>query len=173
MRLEDWRRAGRETTYNGHTVFYRDEGEGDAVLCIHGFPTASWDWERVWPGLTDRFRAIAPDMLGFGFSAKPPDYPYSILDQATLHERLLAELGVPRAHVLAHDYGDTVAQELLARAAEGRAAFEIRSICFLNGGLFPEQHSSATSTSASGGASGGLAPDRVLAEYFTFVDAVG
>ena len=170
MRLDDWRRGGRETTYEGHTVFYRDDGAGDAVLCIHGFPTASFDWQRVWPGLTERFRAIAPDMLGFGFSAKPPDYPYSILDQATLHERLLAELGVERAHVLAHDYGDTVAQELLARANEGRAAFEIRSICFLNGGLFPEQHRprlvQRLLNSPAGPLVGRLLSERSLAKSF-------
>jgi pimeloyl-ACP methyl ester carboxylesterase len=108
------------------------------VLCIHGFPTASWDWHAIWGGLTQRHRVIAPDMIGFGYSAKPRDYEYSIRDQATLHEALLDQLGVRSAHVLAHDYGDTVAQELLARA--GDSSFAIRSICFLNGGLFPEIH---------------------------------
>jgi pimeloyl-ACP methyl ester carboxylesterase len=61
------------------------------------------------------------------------------MDQATLHEELLAALGIERAHLLAHDYGDTVAQELLARQAEQETRpFTIRSVCFLNGGLFPE-----------------------------------
>jgi pimeloyl-ACP methyl ester carboxylesterase len=78
-------------------------------------------------------------MIGFGFSAKPPDYAYSILDQAALHEALLAHLGVDSVHVLAHNYGDTVVQELLARQAEQeQPALLIRSVCFLNGGLFPE-----------------------------------
>jgi pimeloyl-ACP methyl ester carboxylesterase len=83
-------------------------------------------------------------MIGFGFSAKPPDYAYSILDQATLHEALLAELGVARVHVLAHDYGVSVGQELLARALDrartGAAGVALRSVCLLNGGLFPETH---------------------------------
>ena len=50
-------------------------------------------------------------------------------------------LGLQRFHVLAHDYGDTVAQELLAREnAAAPAARRWRSVCFLNGGLFPETH---------------------------------
>jgi pimeloyl-ACP methyl ester carboxylesterase len=142
--LEDWRAGGRSFTYRGHAVFYRDDGSGPAVVCVHGFPTASFDWHRLWPRLTADWRVVAPDMLGFGFSAKPRPYPYSIMDQAALHEALLAELGVDRAVILAHDYGDTVAQELLARFAERRAArgagLEIRGVCFLNGGLFPETH---------------------------------
>jgi pimeloyl-ACP methyl ester carboxylesterase len=142
--LDAWRAAGRETGHRGHRVFFREEGSGDALVCLHGFPTASWDWHAVWPALCRRFRVVAPDMIGFGFSDKPRDYDYSILDQADLHESLLAELGVRRVHVLAHDYGDTVAQELLARfedrRAEGRPGLELRSVCFLNGGLFPEVH---------------------------------
>jgi pimeloyl-ACP methyl ester carboxylesterase len=142
--LEQWQRSGRTFSYRGHPIFYREEGEGEALLCIHGFPTASWDWHRVWPELRKHHRLIAADMIGFGLSAKPVEHDYSIFDQATLHEELLASLGITRCHVLAHDYGDTVAQELLARYEERRegagALPELLSICFLNGGLFPESH---------------------------------
>jgi pimeloyl-ACP methyl ester carboxylesterase len=143
MRLDDWHAAGRTFEHAGHDVFYRDEGAGSAIVCIHGFPTASWDWHRVWPGLVARHRVVAPDMLGFGFSAKPRGHAYSIMEQADLHEALLASLGVDEAIVFAHDYGDTVAQELLARHEERVAAtrpLRIRGVCFLNGGLFPEAH---------------------------------
>jgi pimeloyl-ACP methyl ester carboxylesterase len=51
---------------------------------------------------------------------------------------LLEDCGVTNCHVLAHDYGDTVAQELLARERVGRAP--VSSMVFLNGGLFPETH---------------------------------
>lgn len=131
-------------SYRGHPVFYRDEGAGEVLVCIHGFPTASWDWHRVWPALIQRFRVIAPDMIGFGFSDKPKTYAYSVLDQATLHEVLLDSLGICQIHILAHDYGDTVAQELLARYEErlnwGMRGLEIKSVCLLNGGIFPETH---------------------------------
>jgi pimeloyl-ACP methyl ester carboxylesterase len=144
MQLEDWRATGHSFRYRGYRVFYRTEGCGEALLCLHGFPTASWDWHRLWPHLTQRFRVIAPDFLGFGFSDKPRDYPYSIFDQATLAESLLCALGIRRCHVLAHDYGDTVAQELLARyiarKRQGLDYIELGSVCLLNGGLFPEAH---------------------------------
>lgn len=144
MELEEWRRLGKTFSHRDHAIFYREDGEGEALLCIHGFPTASWDWHRLWPELRKRFRVVAPDMVGFGFSAKPVDYDYSIFDQATLHEELLASLRIDRCHVLAHDYGDTVAQEMLARFEErGRGAPplpDLLSVCFLNGGLFPESH---------------------------------
>jgi pimeloyl-ACP methyl ester carboxylesterase len=144
MTLDEWRQAGRSFRHAGHPIFYRDEGTGPAIVCIHGFPTASWDWHRLWTRLTAAHRVIAPDMIGFGFSAKPRPYPYSIMDQATLHESLLEALGVGSAVVLAHDYGDTVAQELLARHEERRAkgvrGLVLRGVCLLNGGLFPETH---------------------------------
>ncbi len=133
-----WQVGGRWFSHRGHRVFYRVEGQGPPLVCIHGFPTASWDWHRIWPVLCTRFRVIAPDMLGFGFSDKPRRYAYTIAGQATLHEALLEALGCREVHVLAHDYGDTVAQELLARQAEGRARLQLRSVCLLNGGLFPE-----------------------------------
>jgi len=69
------------------------------------------------------------------------NYTYSITDQARLHEAFVAHLGVEEAHLLVHDYGVSVAQEMLAAFAErGTNGFQILSCCFLNGGLFPELH---------------------------------
>lgn len=143
--LDAWRDAGARFLHRGHDVFYRVTGAAGAepvLLCIHGFPTASWDWHLVWDRLAARFgRVVAPDMIGFGFSAKPRPYDYGIADQADLHEALLRRLGIRRVHVLAHDYGDTVAQELLARHEERRPdGIALESVCLLNGGLFPETH---------------------------------
>jgi pimeloyl-ACP methyl ester carboxylesterase len=145
MDLDRWRSdaSARTFRHRSHAIFYRVGGEGPTVLAIHGFPSASWDWHALWPELTRRFRVIAADMIGFGWSDKPRDYDYSILDQASLQEALCREVGAERVHVLAHDYGDTVTQELLARQLSGegvRAGLTIESVCLLNGGLFPEAH---------------------------------
>lgn len=151
---EAWRAAGCYFDYRGQRIYYRDSGvtTKPALLLIHGFPSASWDWHGLWAPLAERFRLIAPDMIGFGFSAKPRGWGYSIHDQADLHAALCARLGLSEVHVLAHDYGVSVAQELLARheaallppplAGEGRGGdvLGLRSIVFLNGGLFPETH---------------------------------
>lgn len=142
--LHDWLAAGRYFSHEGRRIFYRDQGSGPVLLCLHGYPTASWDWHRVWPLLVGRYRLIAPDLLGFGFSDKPRDHAYSIAGQATRVEALLATLGVGTVHLLAHDYGDTVAQELMARRharlQAGLAGIDLSTVTLLNGGLFPESH---------------------------------
>lgn len=135
MTPEEWRAGGTSFDWRGHRMFCRVEGTGEPLLLIHGFPTASWDWWKLWPGLTARYRCLTVDMLGYGFSAKPRDAAYSIVRQADLQEALLAREGVTGAYrLLAHDYGLSVAQELLARRAN------VRGVCLLNGGMFPEQH---------------------------------
>lgn len=138
-----WRAAGDLFSWQGHSIFYRDDGAGTtALLLIHGFPTASWDYAQLWPSLRARFdRLVTLDMLGFGFSDKPAAHRYTLMEQADLHEALLSKLGVRRIHILAHDYGVSVAQELLARHLEHRPGMaEIESVALLNGGLFPETH---------------------------------
>ncbi|UUY10676.1 alpha/beta hydrolase [Pseudomonas sp. J452] len=139
--LDEWRAQGQGFTFKGHSIRYWVAGAVDAepLLLIHGFPTASWDWHYLWQALAQRYRVIACDMLGFGYSAKPRGHAYSLLEQADLQQALLAQLGIAGpVHVLAHDYGDSVAQELLARHHEGR--IQLASCVFLNGGLFPETH---------------------------------
>lgn len=137
--LADWCAQGQEFSFCGHDIRYWTTGQGEPLLLIHGFPTASWDWHYLWAALADKYHVIACDMLGFGNSAKPRGHAYSLLEQADLQQALLAHLGVDKAvHVLAHDYGDSVAQELLARHQQGR--FALASCVFLNGGLFPESH---------------------------------
>ena len=137
--LDDWRSRGRGLSFRGHAIRYWTAGEGEPLLLIHGFPTASWDWHYLWQPLAQRYRVIACDMLGFGYSAKPRGHVYDLLEQADLQQALLAHLNVTEpVHVLAHDYGDSVAQELIARHQEGRLA--LASCVFLNGGLFPETH---------------------------------
>ncbi|MED5491875.1 MAG: alpha/beta hydrolase [Pseudomonadota bacterium] len=124
--------------YRGHQIRWWEAGAGEPLLLIHGFPSGSWDWHYLWDALAKRYRVIALDMIGFAFSDKPRSYPYDLIDQADLQQALMAHLQIADYHVLAHDYGDSVAQELLARH-EGGAGF-LRSMCFLNGGLFPETH---------------------------------
>jgi len=137
--LRAWRKCGQSFVFRGRTIRYWVAGQGEPLLLIHGFPTASWDWHYLWQPLAQRNLVIACDMLGFGDSAKPLDHDYCLLEQADLQQALLDHLHVRQpVHVLAHDYGDSVAQELLARHHEGR--FQMASCVFLNGGLFPETH---------------------------------
>ena len=136
-----WAQARRILDTGRQRIAYWCAGDPEAppLLLIHGFPSASWDWHYLWQPLAERFRVMACDMLGFGFSDKPTRHRYSLLEQADVQQLLLAKLSEERpVHVLAHDYGDSVAQELIARHNEGRAS--LASCVFLNGGLFPETH---------------------------------
>lgn len=137
--LPDWHAHRQTFQFRGHDIAYWHAGAGEPLLLIHGFPTASWDWHYQWQPLAERYQVLACDMLGFGYSAKPRRHRYSLMEQADLQQALLAQLKVSGpVHLLAHDYGDSVAQELLARHQEGR--LKIASCVFLNGGLFPETH---------------------------------
>lgn len=139
--LEDWQQGGKWFSYGGHAIFSRMAGQGDPLVLLHGFPTSSWDWNRLWPMLAQHHQVLTLDMLGFGFSDKPTLYAYSIEDQADLFEGWIAALGLKSVSLLAHDYGSSVAQELLAREQEGLLPFRLQQVCFLNGALFPEVHS--------------------------------
>ncbi len=148
IQFDTWKETAKSFQYRNYNISYHDERQAEeqdeVLLCIHGFPTASWDWNLMWPDLIQKYRVIAPDMIGFGFSDKPRNYEYNIQDQAILFESLLDSLDIHSVHILAHDYGDTVAQELLARFEDRKKAgiegLQIKSICLLNGGLFPETH---------------------------------
>ncbi len=144
--ITDWKKTGKFLNVNSHQIFVVDTLPVDAaktketIFLIHGFPTSSWDWTKIWESLSRDYRLVAMDMLGFGFSDKPSSHTYSIHEQADIIEDIVSQLRLKKFHVLAHDYGDTVAQELLARQNKRTGQGEWTSICFLNGGLFPETH---------------------------------
>ncbi len=142
MTLDEWQRQGEYLTVDGQQIFIRHAGDksAPALLLIHGYPSASWDWEGMWDALTERYYVITLDMLGFGLSDKPKNARYLISEQADICQAVLRQCGVSDYHILAHDYGDTVAQELLSRQVHTDNEFYIGSVCFLNGGLFPETH---------------------------------
>ncbi|MEO9850101.1 MAG: alpha/beta hydrolase [Reichenbachiella sp.] len=138
--LDQWYGSAKTFTWYEHLIIYKEcLSDNETLLLIHGFPTASYDWWKIWEPLSNKFSLLAPDMLGFGYSAKPSGFPYSIMKQADLILDLLKEKGINKFHILAHDYGDTVAQEILARATKDNR-LNIKSVCLLNGGIFPEAH---------------------------------
>lgn len=143
-----WEAGGHFMNWQGHRIFYRDDrpgGEGDKVwptlVFIHGFPTSSWDWQGIWPGLRSQYRLIAMDLLGFGFSDKPAGFDYRIEQQTDVVDALLKHLNVQRATVVVHDYGVSLGQELLYRMqTQKQRPCDMDGMLFLNGGLFPETH---------------------------------
>ncbi|MEM7570213.1 MAG: alpha/beta hydrolase [Pseudomonadota bacterium] len=139
-----WEQLVSYQTINGHKIAVAQQRAETAahrpLLLLHGFPTCTWDFYKIWPQLAEGRTLIAPDFLGFGLSDKPKGHIYSIAEQADICEAVLAEANAADIDVLAHDYGTTVAQELLARQREGTAKLAINRTIFLNGGILPEGH---------------------------------
>ena len=143
-----WKLEEQIFEYKGYRLSYHDSRDKskEVVVLLHGFPTSSYDWHLIWPELSSDYRLIAMDMLGFGFSDKPDNIQYSISLQTDILEALLKELDIKKVHLLAHDYGDNVAQEIIARDIENKIDYlpKVTSIMLLNGGLFPETHQATT-----------------------------
>ena len=96
----------------GVRVHYLEAGrpQAPALVLIHGFCTSTFVWREVIVPLAEAgFRVVAPDLLGFGFSAKPADGEYTIEAQARLIVGLLDALGVGRASLVGSSYGGAVA----------------------------------------------------------------
>jgi pimeloyl-ACP methyl ester carboxylesterase len=130
-------------TYNrvsvkGLEVFYREAGPKDAptIVLLHGFPSSSHMFRELIPQLADRFRVIAPDYIGFGYSAQPTasEFKYTF-DNLTEHvEKLLFEvLGLRKFSIYVQDYGAPVGFRIATRHPEA-----IEGIIVQNGNAYVE-----------------------------------
>ncbi|HEX5256657.1 MAG TPA: alpha/beta fold hydrolase [Mycobacterium sp.] len=118
---------------HGDRVAYRDEGEGEVLLLIHGMAGSSETWRSVIPPLSKKFRVIAPDLLGHGESAKPRT-DYSLGAFAVWLRDFLDELGVSRATVVGHSLGGGVALQFVYQHPD----YAQRLILISSGGLGPD-----------------------------------
>ena len=120
-----------------HEVFVRVEGPPDGrwLTALHGFPTCSYDFAPLVDSLTGAgHRLLLFDFLGFGDSDKPRA-PYAYADQVAIVLALWRSRGIERTALLAHDYGVSVAQELLRSHGD-----RLTRVALLNGGVYPHLH---------------------------------
>ena len=103
------------------TMSYVDAGEGPTVLFVHGTPTWSYEYRHLVRGLSDRFRCIAPDHLGFGRSSRPAAFAYSPEAHASVLNEFVERLGLERITLVVHDFGGPIGLPL-ALAADSRVA---------------------------------------------------
>lgn len=136
--LLPWAHRGTWLDVYGRSIFAIEEGVGPTVGILHGFPTCSLDFAATIERLTKNYRVIVHDHLGFGLSDKPVDYSYSLLEQAEVAAAVWQKLGVRRLHVLAHDYGTSVATELCARRERRSLPFQLESLTLTNGSVLLE-----------------------------------
>jgi pimeloyl-ACP methyl ester carboxylesterase len=137
--VRTWRERGGIRKICGHEVFLLDSGGGGVPLVLlHGFPTCSYDFHLCFDALATARRVVTLDFVGFGFSAKPTDFSYSLVEQADVVEVALRELGIAHADLFAHDMGTSVATELVARRAAGLLHFELGRLALMNGSVHVE-----------------------------------
>lgn len=135
--LAAWRDGGRWLEVFGLRIYTRTAGpaDGPPLLVLHGFPTHSYDFHKVLPELAERHRVVVHDHPGFGLSDKPERWSYSLVDQAEVALVVWRELGIRRGHLLAHDYGTSVATELLARRERRLSPVDFDSVTLCNGSV--------------------------------------
>ncbi|SEV88417.1 alpha/beta fold hydrolase [Natrinema salifodinae] len=112
MGYQTWSENQAATTVavDGHDleVAYYDDGDGEPVLFCHGIPTSSFLWRDVTPPLSDEYRVIAPDMVGYGNSAMHDGFDRSIRAQEEMINGLVDELGLESLTFVGHDLGGGV-----------------------------------------------------------------
>ena len=147
MTANEWKSKGEFITVNDRKLFVIDTSSffssdnkipTETMVILHGYPTSSYDYYKVLPELSKHYRVIIHDHLGFGFSDKPLDYSYSLLDQADVALQLWQQLGVKKTHLLAHDYGTSVATEIIARNNNHELTIEIEKLTLCNGSMHIE-----------------------------------
>ncbi|WDZ75960.1 haloalkane dehalogenase [Ensifer adhaerens] len=92
----------------GASMAYVEMGSGPTVLFLHGNPTSSYIWRNILPHVTTVGRCIAPDLVGYGHSAKP-DIDYSFLDQFRYLEAFIEKVAPDPLFLVAQDWGTALA----------------------------------------------------------------
>jgi len=122
---------------DGLTIFYREAGLRDApvVLLLHGFPASSFQYRELIPRLAGRYRVIAPDFPGFGFTNVPAERHYAYTFDALANTTLAftEALNLTRYALYLFDYGAPVGFRLAAAHPE-----RVRAIVSQNGNAYEE-----------------------------------
>ncbi|MFD6168492.1 alpha/beta fold hydrolase [Streptomyces coeruleorubidus] len=112
-------------------VFYREAGPPDApvVLLPHGYPSSSFQYRAFLPALADRWRLVAPDFPGFGYSDTPDSggFSYTFDGYADFLQRFTDTLELRRYALYLHDYGSQIGLRLAMRAPERVAALVVQN----------------------------------------------
>ena len=107
-------KPGRLFDVDGYRVHCVEQGAGPAIVLVHGFGGQTANFERLMPLLAGEHRVIAVDLKGYGYSERDARAGLSQADQVAMLEKLLGQLGVPRAVFVGHSMGGAVVQRFAA-----------------------------------------------------------
>lgn len=113
MQFEAYRKLQQETTLEGLKVSYVLHGQGPHLLLIHGIPVWGYLWKDCIEMLSQQFRLIIPDLVGYGYSDQRDCFDRSIKVQSHILSELVEQLGVDNLLVAGHDIGGAVAQRFV------------------------------------------------------------
>ena len=122
---------------DGVEVFYRSAGprDGPILLLLHGFPSSSHQYRNLIPLLSHKYRIIAPDYPGFGFTSVPPsrNYVYTFANIANTISEFLETLKITKFSIFIFDYGAPIGLRLASKQPEA-----IQAIVTQNGNAYEE-----------------------------------
>lgn len=122
---------------NGLHVFFRESGRADkpVLLLLHGFPSASHQFRNLMPLLEDKFRLLAPDLIGFGQSQAPDhdSFRYSFAHLTDIVDNFLTVQNVTNFYLYVFDYGAPIGFRLALRHPN-----RILGIISQNGNIYEE-----------------------------------
>jgi pimeloyl-ACP methyl ester carboxylesterase len=133
MNISDWNAKHQTIKLLDQRVSHIDTVVGDKViLVIHGFGMSSYDYHKVIDELKLSYRMVIPDLIGFGFSSKPNNFYFSMIEQAQMLLKLLEEKNIKTVSVIAQGFGASVLCELLSVINVGFSDLKIEKIWLLN-----------------------------------------
>ena len=126
----------RRVNLNGVNVFYREAGPADApvLLLPHGYPCSSYEFRNYMPPLADRWRLLAPDFPGTGYSDTPDDFAYNFDGYADFLDRFTKRLKVRRFAIYLHDFGSQIGLRLAIKRPN-----QIAGLIVQNGDIYEDQ----------------------------------
>jgi pimeloyl-ACP methyl ester carboxylesterase len=127
----------RRVDIGGVDTFYREAGPADApvLLLPHGYPSSSFQFRGLMSALADRWRSVAPDYPGFGYSAAPAGFEYTFDAYAGFLQRFTETLRLDRYVVYLQDYGSQFGLRLAMAAPERVAGLVVQ-----NGDIYEDEH---------------------------------
>jgi pimeloyl-ACP methyl ester carboxylesterase len=127
----------QHATVEGSKIFYREAGlkTSPTLLLLHGFPSSSHMFRNLIPALADRYRVIAPDLPGFGFSDAPDrkQFRYTFEHLAKVIDSFTQAIGLERYAIYIFDYGAPVGLRLALAHPE-----RVTAIISQNGNAYEE-----------------------------------
>ena len=109
---------GKSILANGIQTNYHEHGQGEPVLLIHGSGpgVTGWaNWRLTIPALAEKFRVIAPDIVGFGYTERPVDVQYNMDTWLNHILGFMDALGIEKAHVIGNSFGGGLALAMAIR----------------------------------------------------------